>query len=204
MEHAPALRLAFDLVQVPSQVRLARTAPLPRDVLTLLRIAAGDQETTQHAMIASGRSLPAVREAAGFFIEQMLLFPEADSYRVLGATPEATSNELRRNMALLLRWLHPDLDRHGERKVFATRVTRAWNDLKTPERRAAYDQALRRTLADKARLRDRKHARGKRNGSSRGLVPRYGAPRAFGPHVHRHNPPGLLRRLLMSLFGAMP
>jgi hypothetical protein len=107
-------------------------------------------------------------------------------------------------MALLLRWLHPDLDRHGERKVFATRVTRAWNDLKTPDRRAAYDQALRRTLAEKARLRDRKQARRKKNGASRGLRPQYGASRAFGQHVHRQDPPGLLRRLLMSLFGAMP
>ena len=56
-----------------------------------------------------------IREAAGFFVEQILLFPGADSYRVLGASPEATNRELRRNMSLLLRWLHPDLDPRGER-----------------------------------------------------------------------------------------
>ena len=55
-------------------------------------------------------------------------------------------------MALLLRWLHPDLDRHGERSVFAARVTRAWNDLKTQERRAAYDRVEAHALADKSLL----------------------------------------------------
>ena len=78
-----------------------------------------------------GRSRETVREAAAFFIEQILFYPDADSYRVLGARPEATNGELRRNMALLLRWLHPDHDGQGARSVFARRVTRAWNDLKT-------------------------------------------------------------------------
>ena len=94
-----------------------------------------------------------VREAAIFFIEQIMLYPHADSYRVLGAGPEATYRELRRNMALLLRWLHPDLDRRDERSVFAARVTRAWNDLKTRERRAAYDQLQRMVPAAKSRPR---------------------------------------------------
>jgi curved DNA-binding protein CbpA len=81
-----------------------------------------------------------VREAAEFFIVQILLAPDADSYRVLGATPDASAGDLRRNVALLLRWLHPDVDPKGERSMFATRVTRAWNDLKTPDRRAAYNR----------------------------------------------------------------
>ena len=72
-----------------------------------------------------------------------MFYPEADSYRVLGATAEASKSELRRNMALLLRWLHPDHDPQGARSVFANRVTRAWNDLKTQERRAAYDRSRR-------------------------------------------------------------
>src|SRR5262249_38591623 len=46
-----------------------------------------------------------------------------------------------RNVALLLKWLHPDVDPRGERSVFIGKVTAAWNDLKTPERRAAYDAA---------------------------------------------------------------
>jgi curved DNA-binding protein CbpA len=43
---------------------------------------------------------------------------------------------------LLLSWLHPDKNPSGARAVFAARVTGAWNDLRSPDRRAAYDAAL--------------------------------------------------------------
>ena len=82
-----------------------------------------------------------MRNAAAFFIEQILLAPGADSYRVLGGNAQASNSDLRRNMALLLRWLHPDMEHNGtgDRSVFAARITLAWEDLKTAERRAAYD-----------------------------------------------------------------
>jgi len=93
-----------------------------------------------------GRSGDVLHEAAAFFIEQILLYPEADNYRVLGATPDAAAAELRRNMAWLMAWLHPDRAPKTERSVLVARVTRAWNDLKTADRRAAYDEAQRRSV----------------------------------------------------------
>jgi hypothetical protein len=72
------------------------------------------------------------------------LHPGADSYRVLGADSHAAVGELRRNMVLLQRWLHLDADRGGQHRMFVARVTTAWNDVKTPERRSTYDLAQRR------------------------------------------------------------
>jgi DnaJ domain len=143
MSGGMALKIAIDLLHVPSQVRLHRAGPLPDGVLVLLHIVAGDSEAERAAAVATDRSPEVVRQAAAFFVEQILFAPDADSYRVLGADPQATSAELRRNLGLLLRWLHPDLDPKGERTTFVGRVTAAWNDLKTDERRAAYDQARR-------------------------------------------------------------
>jgi hypothetical protein len=145
MSDRMALKIAVDLVHVPSQVRFLRSEPLPDGVLMVLRIAAGEEESEQAAVALTGRSLDLIRKAAMFYIEQILFAPDADSYRVLGATPQANSGELRRNVALLLRWLHPDLDPGGERSVFISRVTVAWNNVKTPERRQAYDQQQRRS-----------------------------------------------------------
>ena len=54
MDHAATLKMAIDLMHFPSQVRLMRSAPLPDGVLTLLRIAAGDEEATSQAMDAIG------------------------------------------------------------------------------------------------------------------------------------------------------
>src|SRR5262245_47983673 len=98
---------AIDLLYSPSRVRLLRSSPLPPDVLSLLQIVAGDEEAISQATEATGRSRQTVREAAAFFIEQLLLYPGADSYRVLGTEPGVSNGELRRNMTLLLRWLHP-------------------------------------------------------------------------------------------------
>src|SRR6185369_6120921 len=128
---------------------------------------------------SAGRPREMIRDAAIFFIEQVMLCPSADSYRVLGARPEASFGELRRNMALLLRWLHPDHDRRGERAVFAARVTRAWNDLKTQERREIYDRSLR--LSSRAREKEKTRAQLNRRG--------------LNNHGRRRNGPGVFRSL---------
>jgi hypothetical protein len=151
MSEEMALKIAIDLMHVPSQVRLVRAGPLPDGVPLLLRIAAGDVEAERAAVARTDRSCDIVRHAAIFFIEQILFAPNADSYQVLGASPQASAGELRHNVALLLKWLHPDLDPHGERSIFISKVTGAWNNLKTPERRAAYNNLRQSSLDRKGR-----------------------------------------------------
>ena len=85
----PALKTALDLFHVPSQAARVRAGPLPEGVHLLLRIAAGDAEATNQAAACEGRSPEKIREAASFFLEQVLLHADADSYRVLGVTREA-------------------------------------------------------------------------------------------------------------------
>jgi curved DNA-binding protein CbpA len=121
----------------------------------LLRIVAGEAEAEGTAITSTGRSRELIRQAAAFFIEQVLLHPNADSYRVLGADSQASNYELRHNMALLVKWLHPDRDPQGNRSVLANRVSRAWDDLKTPERRASYDESRRIAAAHKHAARRR-------------------------------------------------
>jgi hypothetical protein len=198
MERASALEAALYLMQSPSQVRLIRSRPLPDGVDVLLRIAANDADTIQQATEWLGRPPETIRQAAAFFIEQILFSPEADSYCVLGSARDATSADLRRNMALLLRWLHPDLDPYGERSVFASRVTRAWNDLKTQERREAYDRSIRRGGAQKSSVRKTrskshvKPAHPYNVGQSSRNADRY--------QVDNSGVDGFLRRVFQSLF----
>jgi hypothetical protein len=207
-EDYAALKIAMDLVHVPSQVRLMRSAPLPDGVVMLLRIAAGDNEAINKARDLTARPRAMVREAAGFFIEQIQFSPGTDSYRVLGVNPEATNSELRRNMALLLRWLHPDVDTEGKRSIFVGRVTHAWNDLKTPERRAAYDRSNRTSLAEKsfsgrkasARKQAKKHTSNKAsNVSDTRYLRHVGSGRLFDRR--RRHRRGFLHQVLLFLFG---
>lgn len=194
-----ALRIALDLRSVPSRVRHARTEPLPDGVLLLLQIAAGDVEAEQKALVLVDRSLAEIREASRFFIEQILFAPESDSYRVLGASPDMAAADLRRNMVLLMRWLHPDADDGCERHVFAGRVTTAWEELKTAERRAAYDSRLKKaSRPSDTRMRSRKRSAGKQRETN---LPELASPRAVRRRmlVRRRKPVGFFGRMLFLL-----
>mgnify|MGYP001472175479 FL=1 len=187
MSRSNALRLALDLRNVPSLVRRVRSEPLPEDVLLLLEIAAGDPCAEQKAVALVDRPISEIKEASKFFIEQILFAPESNSYRVLGATPDSSTADLRRNMILLMRWLHPDAGEGGERHIFAGRVTSAWEDLKTPQRRAAYDSRI----ADSAKYSSR-HRK-----SPIKLSPiRVVKPRTIVP---RRKPLGFVARILFLL-----
>ena len=193
MLEASAVRVAIDLMHVPSRVRAARAAPLPPQIDVVLRIAAGDEAAEIEAAQETGRSRAIVRQAATFFIEQILLHPGADSYRILGATPQAKSQELRRNLALLLRWLHPDMHRDGVRAVLATRVTRAWENLKTPSRRAEHDATEAAFAEVRKRAQDSRRPRGTSRSRSARLV-----------RVRVNSTPGLLQRVLRYLLFRQP
>lgn len=139
MREATALEIAVSLLHLPSRIRILRAGDLPSDLENLLRIVAGDDRALADAQRTAGVSEQTVVAAASFYIEQVLLHPDADSYRALGVNPDGTTDQLRRHMALLLRWLHPDREANVARAVFVGRVTEAWNNLKTAERRAIYD-----------------------------------------------------------------
>ena len=196
MADATALKSAIDLLHVPSRVRPMRSAALPHGVVTLLEIASGDAEATSRASELTGRAPEVVRNAAEFFVEQILFAPGSDSYRVLGGNAQTSSGELRRNMALLLKWLHPDMERNSsdDRSVFAGRVTLAWEDLKTSERRAAYD-ALQKDREGTASPRRSRAGEKKRTADKRGRS----GPNA-GMRARASRPPGFWQALL-TLFG---
>jgi hypothetical protein len=209
MGRVTALKLAIDLLHSPARARSLRTASVPDGVLEVIRVAAGDGNAVKRAAETLGRSHETVREAAEFYVEQVLLYPGADSYRVLGAKPDASYEELRSSMALLLRWLHPDGGRHGARAVFASRVTDAWNDLKTKDRRDAYDRSVRLSASDSSRspsgnsapLRRQKPTRPKRY--TEGSTSPHSMPSRRQPHraSRGQSDESILRRFLTLLFG---
>ncbi|MBA4790534.1 MAG: DnaJ domain-containing protein [Rhizobiales bacterium] len=148
-----ALSAALSLMKDPASVRAVRRGALPPGMAGLLAVAVGDEAAVAQARGRTGYTDDVLEEAAAFFIEQILLDRRSDSYRVLGGTTASSHAELRHNMALLMRWLHPD--RHAlrsgadqDREIFTARVSRAWENLKSDERRAAYDRERSRGAAE--------------------------------------------------------
>jgi hypothetical protein len=148
MRCADALVAALALLEHPHVTKLAPLSRLPKGVIFLLEIAAGEAAALREACRLTGRPEAVLQQAAGFFIEQVLFRPGSDSYRTLGGDRETPSGELRRHMALIMRWLHPDLASNGaagsvlNRSLYANRITQAWDRIKTLERRAAYNRFL--------------------------------------------------------------
>ena len=141
MGEVSAIKVAIDLIHLPSRLQLVRSERLPPGIENLLRIAAGDEQAEIEVAALTDRPR-SCHPPSGGLLYRTDLGPQSDSYRVLGSTSSASTQDLRRNMALLLMWLHPDKDPRGERSLFAARVTGAWDNLKCPERRAAYDATL--------------------------------------------------------------
>lgn len=133
MSDADALKIAIDLFFLPSQVRATRARPLPKGTKFLLLIAAGDADAMRNAQGLSNRSSTAIRDAAIFFVEQILLERGADAYRTLGLDQSAPTTELRTHMALLMKWLHPDINSDDRRSTMARQVIRAWKQVNAPD-----------------------------------------------------------------------
>lgn len=141
-EELAALRAALYVTAIPSGCAKLRNEPLSAGVGLLLRIVANEGGAIDVYAARIEKPPDELREAAAFYLEQAMFAPQADSYRVLGTSRHASAAELRRNLALLCRWLHSDICEELQRSVFFLRVIQAWNNLKTPERRAAYDAVL--------------------------------------------------------------
>ncbi len=128
MSAFPGIALALDLARMPALAHSTEKLPLPTDILEIMRVAAGSPETCQSAAQATGQPPAVLVEAARFYVQQMLLRPDADSYRVLGLTPGASRELARQHLRSLLQWLHPDVNSEWD-SVYAERVLKAWREV---------------------------------------------------------------------------
>jgi len=135
LEGLRALELALSLARLPTLATTFRTQPLPPDVLVVIRIAAGCEETASEAALATGIPVARIREAAVFYLKMILLRPESDSHRVLGVLPDASRGQMREHMRWLVRWLHPDLNANRWESAHARRVIAAWRELERGHRK---------------------------------------------------------------------
>lgn len=63
-----------------------------------------------------------------------------DYYAILGTKPDATHDQLRAAYRRLIRKYHPDVSKETNAEEKTKEVNEAWEALKDPERRKAYDQ----------------------------------------------------------------
>ncbi len=201
-EELAAIRAALLLLSAPPRGRRVRKSPLPAGVDTLIKVAV-DHETAEALSKGLRRTPGQLMEAASFFIEQILLAPGLDSYRALGACRDSPTHYLRQNFVYLCKWVHSEEREGFAGPAYLIRITQAWNNLKTPERRSAYDQSLDARLSEGAHNYERDIRRAKSGESGRKSTLR-GSPPDHARRemsIRRHKRPSLIGRLIAFAFG---
>jgi hypothetical protein len=127
-----AIEIALDLKAAPSFVKVIRKRPLPPDVTSVIRVAAGLPQLTQEFAGKYHCSESYVREACIFFLQQAVLFSGADNYRTLGLSPGASLEQIREHRRWLLMWLHPDRNKDKWESALFDRVVSAANAIGGP------------------------------------------------------------------------
>ena len=140
-----AIDLALDLARTPSLATLMRQQALPPDLLDVIRIAASCPETWRVGEAETVLPLGVIKAAAVLYLQEMLFFPDASSYRNLGVSAGASKPQMRLHMRWLLQWLHPDHNSDETASLLAARVIAAWRELGRNE----YHQGVRDNLPDR-------------------------------------------------------
>lgn len=137
-----AVELALALHRVPSMRRALRERSVPHDVGELLTLVGGSPVALARTAALHGEEPATVLDAARFFVREVLLFPGADAYRVLGLDRSASDAAIKAHYRALQHWLHPDRRGNDAESTYATRINVAWSQLRSPDRRHAYDSAM--------------------------------------------------------------
>lgn len=137
-----ALEVALALWRMPSMRTALRQRPLPDDIGELVEMAAGASARIGQAAARVDATPEQLLEAVRFYASEILMHDRADAYRVLGVDADATSRQIKAHHRALQQWLHPDRRGNQWASVYATRVNVAWGELRSAERRAAYDARL--------------------------------------------------------------
>jgi hypothetical protein len=137
-----AVESALGLFAAPDRLEWFRSAPLPSGMLSVIRIAAGDQQLAATVAQATGVPVERLVEACAFFVSGVLFDAGSDHFRLLGGDRRTDEATLKQHFRWLLKWLHPDRDPEDWMSVHADRLNVAWNTLRRADRRADYVASL--------------------------------------------------------------
>lgn len=146
MSDEAIVELAVEFFRAPARFPGLRnpSQPLPGDPSILLRLANGMSPESLGLPSAADTEVD-LREAAYFFVQQVLLAPGADYFRIHGLGAGASEEEIKENHRLLMRIFHPDREfatSNDWRDSAASRINQAYAVLRDPGQRAEYERTL--------------------------------------------------------------
>lgn len=124
-----SIQVALELAQKPWLARQSSSQPLREDILDLIKLAAGCNDTCRELQRVTGRSPEVLRQVATHYLHVALFFPGASSTRILGLPEGATRATMIEHRRWLIKWLHPDRNDDVWETAHLARVMMAWDEL---------------------------------------------------------------------------
>lgn len=120
-----AIDTAMDAVHRPLQLQRAGAMQLPRNMIDVIKCAAGDPASLEDAVRTRLSTEQQVQDAARFYLQAVISSGGPDPYRTLGLNRLADVEEVREHRRWLLKWLHPDRNPNKWEATLFTRVEQA-------------------------------------------------------------------------------
>jgi hypothetical protein len=125
MSGVKAIDIALDVYRKPARARALSRQDVPAGMLTVIRIAAGSADEIEQPADGEAAETMPVKDAAVFFLRQLLMNAGNDDYRQLGLRRGASLQEIKDHKRSLLKWLHPDRNPSPWEQVLFGRVKAA-------------------------------------------------------------------------------
>jgi hypothetical protein len=103
-----AMALAVEGYRTPSRMRKLQTVDALEGMLTVIKAAAGDEQTLLEQGAHYQADQVMVQEAAKFFLLRYLMAPGVKGIQLLGLKETASAVEIKDHKRWLMKWLHPD------------------------------------------------------------------------------------------------
>jgi hypothetical protein len=133
MTGTSAVQDALKAYRQPSRLRLWRHRELPEDFLVLIKICAGDSETTATWAEQADLDKTELQSAAVFIVNHVISRAGNDNFRLLGLPQGANSEDIRIHKRWLLKWLHPDRNHSTWESALFRKVNEAAKRLESPQ-----------------------------------------------------------------------
>ncbi len=125
MSGVEAIEIALEVYRKPERARALRRQAVPPGMLNLIKIAAGTEDEIKALLLDRAAEGAPAKDAAIFYLQQLLMNAEGDDYRQLGLRAGASLQDVKDHKRGLLKWLHPDRNPSPWEQVLFGRVKAA-------------------------------------------------------------------------------
>ncbi len=134
-----AIDVALGRMRAPqgASSRQLQLSPLPNNMSDLVRLAAEQKDTVERYVEQKNLKAEQLVEAAQLYLQNLILNSGEDAHKTLGLKPGATAAEIKDHKRMLLKWLHPDLNKNRWQSALFNRVQTASERLQSTSEAAS-------------------------------------------------------------------